>query len=70
VTLHEYQYQILPYLSAIVKASHSIKKEDFKHIIDFQERSSKEILGIVFYSGEHIVGFGEKLFAVPLAFLL
>ena len=39
-------------------------------IIDFQERSSKDILGIVFYSGENIVGFGEKLFAVPLGFLL
>jgi len=57
-------------LAIEVKSSKSVKKEDFKHIIDFQERSSKEILGIVFYSGEHIVGFGEKLFAVPLAFLL
>jgi len=38
--------------------------------MEFKERSSKEILGIVFYSSENIVGFGEKLFAMPLAFLL
>ena len=57
-------------LAIEVKSAKSVKKEDFKHIIDFQERSSKDILGIVFYSGENIVGFGEKLFAVPLAFLL
>ncbi len=57
-------------LAIEVKSAKSVKKEDFKHIIDFQERSSKNILGIVFYSGENIVGFGEKLFAVPLAFLL
>lgn len=57
-------------LAIEVKSAKSVKKEDFKHIIDFQERSSKEILGIVFYSGENIVGFGERLFAVPLAFLL
>ncbi|CAA6815570.1 MAG: ATPase [uncultured Sulfurovum sp.] len=57
-------------LAIEVKSSKSVKKEDFKHIIDFQERSSRDILGIVFYSGEDIVGFSEKLFAVPLAFLL
>ncbi len=57
-------------LAIEVKSAKSVKKEDFKHIIDFQERSSKDIVGIVFYSGENIVGFGEKLFAVPLAFLL
>ena len=57
-------------LAIEVKSAKSVKKEDFKHIIDFQERSTKDILGIVFYSGEKVVGFGEKLFAVPLAFLL
>ena len=57
-------------LAIEVKSSHSVKREDFKHIIDFQQKSSKDILGIVFYSGDSIVGFGEKLFAIPLAFLL
>lgn len=57
-------------LAIEVKASKSVKKDDFKHIIDFQQRSSRDIIGIVFYSGEHIVGFSDKLFAIPLAFLL
>jgi len=57
-------------LAIEVKSSHSVKRDDFKHIIDFQKRSSRDILGIVFYGGESIVGFGDKLFALPLAFLL
>ena len=57
-------------LAIEVKSSYSVKREDFKHIIDFQQKSSRDILGIVFYSGDSIVGFGEKLFAIPLAFLL
>ena len=57
-------------LAIEVKSSRSVKRDDFKHIVDFQKRSSRDILGIVLYSGESIVGFGDKLFAVPLAFLL
>ena len=53
-----------------VKASHSVKKEDFKYIVDFQAKSSQNILGIVLYSGEHILPFGDETverYAVPLS---
>jgi predicted AAA+ superfamily ATPase len=57
-------------LAIEVKSSYSVKKDDFKHIEDFQKRSDKNIIGIVFYSGEEIVSFGDKLFAIPLAVFL
>ena len=53
-----------------VKSSQSIKKDAFKHIIDFQNRSSKEIVGIVFYAGKTILPFGDdkyKRYALPLS---
>ncbi len=53
-----------------VKSSQSIKKEAFKHIVDFQKKSKKEIVGIVFYAGETILSFGDKehkRYAVPLS---
>lgn len=52
-----------------VKSSQSIKKEAFKHIIDFQNRSSGEIVGIVFYAGETVLPFGDEdqpRYALPL----
>jgi hypothetical protein len=52
-----------------VKASQTITKDAFKHIADFQTKSSKEIVGIVFYGGENIVSFGNEAqprFALPL----
>jgi predicted AAA+ superfamily ATPase len=57
-------------LAIEVKSSYSIKQSDFKHIIDFQNRSSYEVMGVVFYHGEKVVGFGENCFAVPLGCLL
>ncbi len=57
-------------LAIEVKSSYSVKKEDFKHIIDFQKRSSKNITGIVLYSGEKIIGFSDTLFAIPLGIFL
>jgi len=53
-----------------VKSSQNIKKDAFKHIIDFQKKSSKEIMGIVFYAGESILPFGDEnhqRFALPLS---
>ena len=53
-----------------VKSSQSIKKDAFKHIIDFQNRSSKEIVGIVFYAGDTVLSFGDdkyKRYALPLS---
>ncbi len=52
-----------------VKSSQSIKKDAFKHIIDFQKKSKDDVVGIVFYSGETIVSFGDdtyKRYALPL----
>ncbi len=52
-----------------VKSSQSIKKDAFKHIIDFQNKSSKNIVGIVFYTGDTILSFGDdrhKRYALPL----
>lgn len=57
-------------LAIEVKSSYSVKQSDFKHIIDFQNRSAYEVMGLVFYHGEKVVGFGDKLFAVPFGCLL
>ena len=53
-----------------VKSSQTIKKDAFKHIIDFQNKSSKEIVGIVFYGGDTILSFNDKeykRYALPLS---
>jgi hypothetical protein len=38
---------------------------DFKHIFDFQKASKKEVIGIVFYMGDHVIEIDEQNFAVP-----
>ena len=43
-----------------VKSSQNIKKEAFKHIVDFQNKSDKEVVGIVFYGGNDIHSFGDE----------
>ena len=53
-----------------VKLSQNIKKDAFKHIIDFQKKSSSEVVGIVFYAGETVLSFGDenhKRYALPLS---
>ena len=57
-------------LAIEVKSSYSVKKDDFKHIIDFQNRSNKNIIGIILYSGEKVIGFSDTLFAIPLGVFL
>ncbi len=52
-------------LAIEVKASHSTDKGDFKHIFDFQKASKKDVIGIVFYMGEHVIEIDEQNFAVP-----
>jgi predicted AAA+ superfamily ATPase len=52
-----------------VKSSQNVKRDAFKHIIDFQKKFSKEVIGIVFYAGDSILSFGDKeyqRFALPL----
>jgi predicted AAA+ superfamily ATPase len=52
-----------------VKSSQSVKNDAFKHIIDFQKKSSRKITGIVFYTGDTLLSFGDELharYAVPM----
>jgi predicted AAA+ superfamily ATPase len=53
-----------------VKTSHTVKKDDFKHIIDLQNKTKNEVvIGIVIYSGDTIIPFGDDSclrFAVPM----
>jgi len=53
-----------------VKKSNSVKKDDFKHIIDLQKRSTKKCLGIVFYNGEIVMEFSDELFGIPFGIFL
>ncbi|MBE0492534.1 MAG: ATP-binding protein [Sulfurospirillum sp.] len=58
-------------LAIEVKQSSSVKKEDFKHIIDLQNRyDEKRCLGIVFYNGEMVVEFSDDLVAIPFGIFL
>ncbi len=52
-----------------IKSSLSIKKDAFKHIVDFQSKEKKEVLGIVFYGGESVLSFSDEKqfrYALPL----
>lgn len=53
-----------------VKSSSSIKKSDFKHIIEFQEKSKEEVIGIVFYTGESTIELSDRLIAIPMSLFL
>lgn len=57
-------------LAIEVKKSSSVKKDDFKHIADLQARYDKRCLGVVFYSGDTVVEFGDDLVAMPLGMFL
>ncbi|WP_232281986.1 ATP-binding protein [Beggiatoa alba] len=58
-------------LAIEVKQSSSIKKEDFKHIIDFQNhRYDKKCLGVVFYNGEMVIELSDNLVAIPFGMFL
>ncbi len=51
-----------------VKSSSKVSKDDFRHIMDYQKKSSKDIFGIVFYMGEHILHINDRCVALPLGF--
>ncbi|MCG3656241.1 ATP-binding protein [Aliarcobacter butzleri] len=57
-------------LAIEIKQSNSIKKDDFKHIVDFQNRIDKSCLGIVFYNGEMVIELSKNLVAIPFGFFL
>ncbi len=51
-----------------VKAGSAVNHSAFKHLQWFKNNLAKErsFKGIVFYTGEHIVPFGEDMWAVPI----
>lgn len=51
-----------------VKAGSVVKKSSFKHLIWFKENTMKEnhFIGVVLYTDEHVLSFGEGLWAVPI----
>ncbi len=57
-------------LAIEIKKSGSIKKDDFKHIVDLQNKINTECLGVVFYNGDMVVEFSDDLVALPFGFFL
>ena len=54
-----------------IKAGSAVNKNDFKHIFWFKNKLVKDrkFIGIILYTGEHPVSFGQNLWAIPLSFL-
>ena len=51
-----------------VKASATITKSDFKGLNKLKDACGEQFsAGVVFYDGESILPFGDKLFAVPIS---
>ena len=57
-------------LAIEIKQSSSVKKDDFKHIMDLQNKIDKKCLGIVFYNGDIVVEFSDDLVAIPFGVFL
>jgi len=57
-------------LAIEIKKSLSVKKDDFKHIIDLQSRYDKKCLGIVFYNGDMVIEYSDDLIAIPFGYFL
>ena len=57
-------------LAIEIKQSSSVKKDDFKHIMDLQNKIDKKCLGIVFYNGDMVVEFSDDLVAIPFGVFL
>lgn len=57
-------------LAIEVKAGSAITKASFKHIEWFRANmAKKECIGIILYTGEHILSFGDDLLALPISYL-
>ena len=53
-----------------VKASATVRSDDFKGLRWLQKQLDKRFLrGIVLYTGEEVVPFGEELYAIPVSAL-
>ena len=51
-----------------VKSSSKVAKDDFRHIMDYQKKSSKNVFGIVFYMGENVLHINDRCVALPLGY--
>ena len=51
-----------------VKSGSSVTKDQFKHLKWFRENlaKNKSFTGVVLYTGEHVVSFGENMLAIPM----
>ncbi len=58
-------------LAIEVKSGTNISKDSFKHIKWFTENIAKdrEVIAIVFYTGEYILSFGKNMWALPISIL-
>lgn len=58
-------------LAIEVKSSSTIDKKNFKHLQWFQENLTKEkpFVGIILYSGDLPLSFGQNLWAIPISML-
>jgi uncharacterized protein len=58
-------------LAIEVKAGSAISKNDFKHMIWFQNNIVKKqnIIGIILYTGQYPASFGNNLWAIPFGLL-
>ena len=53
-----------------IKAAATVTVQDFKGLTKLKEASGEKFAaGVVFYDGERILSFGEKLYAVPISIL-
>ncbi len=54
-----------------IKASATVRAEDFKGLNKLKDACGNQFAaGVVFYDGESILPFGEKLFAIPVSALM
>lgn len=54
-----------------IKAAATVTASDFKGLKKLKESCAEQfVAGVVFYDGENILPFGEKLFAVPISLLI
>jgi uncharacterized protein len=59
------------YVGIEVKATSVVTQEHFKHLKWFGQHMAKDtpFVGIVLYTGEHVLSFGDKLWALPISSL-
>ena len=49
------------------EAAATVMKKDFRGLKKLRETTAERFAcGVVVYDGEHVAGFGEKLYAVPI----